>query len=85
MGTPGGAVGMRGGAGDEDIRHHAVAALGVLNGSARRLFTESMGACSSVEGCMKILTMRLDNGYALGTYLKVCLEVHFHLNFLTVE
>jgi hypothetical protein len=53
MGTLGGAVGRGGGIGYEDIRHAAVAVLGVLAGSAGRLLAEWKGVCSSVVDCME--------------------------------
>jgi hypothetical protein len=58
MVTSGGGVGRRGGVDG----HDAVAAMGVIIGSAEWSFTESKkGVCSCIEGCMKrILTIKLD-------------------------
>jgi len=58
MGTPGGAGGWGGGAGNESAGRNVVS---LPNGSGGRLFAESKkGVCSTVEGCKKILTIRLD-------------------------
>lgn len=85
MGTLGGVVGRGGGAGD--IRRHAVAALSALNGSVGRTLTESKSTCEH-RGMYEVFgdeTRKWPNGYAVGSFLKVCLENSFRFNPLIAE